>query len=174
MVGSAKKKSAHKRKHARETTQKAEVSHARDKNTQVSQTCQDASIPIDESSEPNVQQKQNIPSTKEVVQEDAPMSEDSSKEADQEDEPAPQESAVDPRGLKKIRGPTKMKDIAVQPGSLVHVEFTDKGEPCGPGSVSLSSYLGPLVREHVPVTLNDWRKLGDDIKVILWKSIQVL
>ncbi|KAK9929508.1 hypothetical protein M0R45_026604 [Rubus argutus] len=65
-----------------------------------------------------------------------------------------------------------MKKIAVEPQSRVQVEFTASGEPFGEGSVSLSSYLGPLVREHVPVTLDDWRGLGDDIKVVLWESIQ--
>ena len=39
--------------------------------------------------------------------------------------------------------------------------------------MKLSSYLGPLVREHVSFTLDDWRLLGDDLKVVLWKSVQV-
>ncbi|KAK9943326.1 hypothetical protein M0R45_008938 [Rubus argutus] len=171
MVGSAKKKKALKQKHARVTRQTVRNAHARDTHTKVGETCQDGSIPIDENLEPNLQQK-NIPSMKEVIQEDEPISEDSFDEVDQEDEPMAQESAIDSRGRKKTRGPTKMKDIAVEPGSRVHVDFTDKGEPCGAGSISLSSYLGPLVREHVPVTLSDWRKLDDGIKVVLWKSIQ--
>lgn len=167
MVGSAKKKKVPKWKHARVTRQTARDAHARDKNTHVNEICQDAAIPIDGNHEPNLQQQKNIPSTKGVVQEDAPISEDSFDEVDQEDEQMAQESAIDSRGLKKTRGPIKMKDITVEPGSRVHVDFIDKGEPCGAGSVSLSSYLGPLVREHVPVTLSDWRTLGDDIKLVL-------
>ncbi|RIA04185.1 hypothetical protein BRARA_K01611 [Brassica rapa] len=73
---------------------------------------------------------------------------------------------------KKRRGPTKMKDIARDPNARIKVDFTAFGEPCGEGSVKLSSYLGPLVREHVPVVIDDWRKIGDDRKTVLWKSVQ--
>lgn len=79
---------------------------------------------------------------------------------------------VQPRP-KKHRGPTKMKDIARDPSERIRVEFTELGEPCGEGSVKLSSYLGPLVREHVPVLVDDWRKIGEDRKKVLWKSVQV-
>ena len=125
MAGSAKNKKALKHKHARVTRQTVRNAHARDTNAKVSEACQDASIPIDENPEPNLQQK-NIPTPQEVVQEDEPISEDSSDEVDQEDEPMVQESAIDPRGLKKSRGPTKMKDIAVEPGRLIHVDFMIK------------------------------------------------
>lgn len=74
---------------------------------------------------------------------------------------------------KRKRGPTMMKDIAKDPNSRVHVDFTFMGEPYGPGSVKLSSYLGPLVRENVPVTLESWKKLTEDMKTVLWKSVQV-
>ncbi|RID60880.1 hypothetical protein BRARA_E00072 [Brassica rapa] len=74
---------------------------------------------------------------------------------------------------KRKRGPTMMRDLAKDPNTRVHVDFTFMGEPYGPGSVKLSSYLGPLVREHVPVTLENWRKLTDEVKTVLWKSVQV-
>ncbi|CAA7051756.1 unnamed protein product [Microthlaspi erraticum] len=74
---------------------------------------------------------------------------------------------------KKQRGPTKMKDIARDPNSRIKVEFTELGEPCGEGSVKLSSYLGPLVREHVPVLIDDWRKIGEELKTVLWKSVKI-
>lgn len=61
---------------------------------------------------------------------------------------------------KRRRGPTKMKDIARDPNSRIRVEFNEYGEPCGEGSMKLSSYLGPLVHEHVPILINDWRRIG--------------
>ncbi|KAL0706354.1 hypothetical protein Bca4012_072780 [Brassica carinata] len=64
---------------------------------------------------------------------------------------------------KSCRGATKMKHIARDPTEREHVDFTDLGEPCGPGSVLLSSYLGPLVCEHVPVTIDNWRKMRFDL-----------
>lgn len=92
-------------------------------------------------------------------------------------EPAASERANDvsdePK-RKRQRGPTRMKHIAKDPNQREHVDFTDMGEPCGSGSVLLSSYLGPLVREHVPFVIENWKKVGEDIKTVLWKSIQVI
>ncbi|KAL0815353.1 hypothetical protein Bca101_071797 [Brassica carinata] len=65
-----------------------------------------------------------------------------------------------------------MKHIAKDPNARERVDFNDMGEPVGPGSVKLSSYLGPLVREHVTVTVEDWRKVSEEVKTVLWKSIQ--
>lgn len=72
------------------------------------------------------------------------------------------------------RGATKKKHIAKDPTEHQHVDFTDLGDPCGPGSVLLSSYLGPLVRELVPVIIDTWRKFSEEIKTVLWKSIEVI
>jgi hypothetical protein len=75
---------------------------------------------------------------------------------------------------KRTRGPTKVKRLPSNVASRIEVEFNSSGVPVGEGSVKLSSYLGPLVREHVSFTLDDWRLLGDDLKVVLWKSVQVI
>ena len=74
---------------------------------------------------------------------------------------------------KRKRGPTMMRDLAKDPNTRVHVDFTFMGEAYGPGSVKLSSYLGPLVREHVPVTVENWKKITEEVKTVLWKSVQV-
>ena len=60
---------------------------------------------------------------------------------------------LDSNSRKRKCGPTTMKDITKDPNSRVHVDFTFMGKPYGPGSVKLSSYLSPLVREYVPITL---------------------
>ncbi|KAK3228708.1 hypothetical protein Dsin_000589 [Dipteronia sinensis] len=74
---------------------------------------------------------------------------------------------------KRKGGCTKMKTIAVDPLSWIEVKFNSLGQAYGDGSVGLSSFLGPLVREIVPYTLSDWRKLPEDMKAILWQCIQV-
>ena len=66
--------------------------------------------------------------------------------------------------VKKRRGPTKMRKVAKDPQEKVEVYFTELGEHVGSGSVTLSSFLGAIVREHVPVTLDDWRKLDSQTK----------
>ncbi|KAG7559181.1 NAC domain [Arabidopsis thaliana x Arabidopsis arenosa] len=73
---------------------------------------------------------------------------------------------------RKSRGPTRMRKIAKQHDEKVDVEFTSIGEHVGNGSVTLSSFLGPLVREHVPVLLDDWRHLSDQTRDTLWEEIQ--
>ncbi|CAE5960313.1 unnamed protein product [Arabidopsis arenosa] len=54
---------------------------------------------------------------------------------------------------KKHRGPTKMKNIAKDPTVREKVDYTLMGDPYGPGSVKLSSYVGTLVRELVHVII---------------------
>lgn len=76
-------------------------------------------------------------------------------------------------GGKKSRGPTKVRRLPFSSQEVIEVEFNGAGEAIGDGSIKLSSFLGPLVREVVPVTLTDWRQLGDDLKDVLWESIQV-
>ncbi|KAF7154595.1 hypothetical protein RHSIM_Rhsim01G0043800 [Rhododendron simsii] len=78
-----------------------------------------------------------------------------------------------PQNLKRKRGPTKLKTIAIDGSSRIEVKFDENGEPIGEGSVKLSSFLGPLVREIVPYTLSDWRKLPSGMTKILWQSIKV-
>ena len=74
---------------------------------------------------------------------------------------------------KKTRGPTKVKRLPSDVASRIEVEFNSSGEPIGKVSVKLASYMGPLVREHVPFTLEDWRQLGEELKSVLWESVQV-
>ena len=66
-----------------------------------------------------------------------------------------------------------MKRLPSIISSRIEVEFNGQAEPIGDGSVKLSSYLGPLVRECVPVTLDNWKHLSEELKTVLWESIQV-
>ncbi|XP_062101522.1 uncharacterized protein LOC133807298 [Humulus lupulus] len=73
---------------------------------------------------------------------------------------------------KNTRGPTKMKTLAVDIDSRLEVKFNSTGQPIGETSVTLSSFLGPLVREIVPITIPDWRKVTKELKDILWNYVQ--
>uniref|UniRef100_A0A803NRS9 Uncharacterized protein n=1 Tax=Cannabis sativa TaxID=3483 RepID=A0A803NRS9_CANSA len=65
-----------------------------------------------------------------------------------------------------------MKSVATSSEGRLPVKFNALGQPIGKASISLSSFLGPLVREVVPVTLPDWRKITLGMKEVLWRSIQ--
>ncbi|XP_022562393.1 uncharacterized protein LOC111208002 [Brassica napus] len=73
---------------------------------------------------------------------------------------------------RKTRGLTKMRKVAKNAEDKVDVEFNSIGEDVGSGPVTLSSFLGPLVREHVPVLLDDWRHIEETTKDALWEEIQ--
>lgn len=70
-----------------------------------------------------------------------PADEEAVIEEDNEEPTATQETEGDAvqQQPKRRRGPTKMEDIAKEPNTRIRVDFTDLGEPCGPGSVKLSS-----------------------------------
>nr|AAD22702.1 putative TNP1-like transposon protein [Arabidopsis thaliana] len=65
-----------------------------------------------------------------------------------------------------------MKNLAKDPTVRVKVDYNLMGEAIGPGSVKLSSYVGTLMREHVPINIVNWKKVTRDLKTVLWKSIQ--
>ena len=71
------------------------------------------------------------------------------------------------RKSKRQRGPTRMKDIAKDPNTRVHVEFNSLGEPYGEGSVKMASYVRALVREYVPIIFDRWTKISEEIRTLL-------
>ena len=77
------------------------------------------------------------------------------------------------KGTKRKRGPTKVKGLALQTDGPITVRFNSLGQSVGEGSVSLSSFVGPLVREIVPYTISDWRKVPTEMKDVLWATIKV-
>ncbi|XP_010466663.1 PREDICTED: uncharacterized protein LOC104746827 isoform X2 [Camelina sativa] len=105
-----------------------------------------------------------------AVNDELPTDESSPHDAvDNEEEVQTQQSDNKKR---KTRGPSKMRKLAKHIEDKVDVEFTELGDHVGDGSVKLSSFLGTVVREHVPVTLDDWRHLDDLTKHALWEEIQ--
>ena len=74
---------------------------------------------------------------------------------------------------KKTRGRTKMQTIAMEPEMKLDIRYNGYGQPIGETSVGLSSFLGTLVREVVPVNVETWKKISTRQKEILWHSIQV-
>ena len=74
---------------------------------------------------------------------------------------------------KRRRERTRMSKVAKNIEDKVEVEFIGLGEHVGDGLVTLSSFLGHLVREHVPVLLGDWRHLDEQTKDTMWEEIQV-
>ena len=65
---------------------------------------------------------------------------------------------------RRTRGPTKLNKVTKRLEEKVEVEFNSLGGAVGKGSVTLSSFLGPLVREYVPVLLENYRHVDEQTK----------
>ena len=55
----------------------------------------------------------------------------------------------------------------------IEIHINERSQPIGPNSVKLSSLLGVLAREMVPINYSDWRKVSDQLKEDLWNIINV-
>ena len=73
------------------------------------------------------------------------------------------------RKKKKKRGPTRMGMVQ----SRIKITFNERGQPVAENSSKLSSYLGVIAREHIPIVIDDWRKVDEEIKQQLWELVQV-
>lgn len=67
-----------------------------------------------------------------------------------------------------------LKSFAMLPSEKPKVEFNERGQAIGPNSKHLSSYIGVLAREMVPMTISEWKKVDDELRDDLWTCIQVI
>ena len=114
----------------------------------------------------------------EEIQEEELQGEEQPKKDFRKDKEKIPEAAEDEHNSKpksrRGRGPTRLSRVAKNPEDKIDIEFNTLGEHIGDGSVLLSSFLGILVREHVPVLLEDWRQLDELTRDTMWEEIQVL
>lgn len=142
-------------------------------NDEPMEHCQEDNEPIEQHPEPMERSPDVDEPIEQCLEDDEQSFEDDEPIDNSEaDEQEPQDLIEESQGIMGKRGPTKLKGICEESDGLIEVKFNTKGQPIGPGSVSLSSFLGPLVREIVPVTIVDWRKVPERMKEILWKSVQ--
>lgn len=68
---------------------------------------------------------------------------------------------------KGTRSPIKMKTIAFDKQSRVDLVFNEYRQSISEESIGLTFFLGPLVREVVPVNLENWKELPIRLKIVL-------
>ena len=73
---------------------------------------------------------------------------------------------------KKGRGVTKCEKIN-NLEEKIKIHINERNQQIGPNSVNISSLLGVLAREMVPINYSDWRKVSDQLKEDLWNIINV-
>ncbi|KAM1677572.1 hypothetical protein ACFX1R_039536 [Malus domestica] len=73
---------------------------------------------------------------------------------------------------RKGRGPTMLDYNAMSKAKQIGVQFNDKGQHFGVGSASLSSSVGILARQLIPVTYASWDEVPTILKDKLWAVVK--
>ena len=81
--------------------------------------------------------------------------------------------ACEEKGKKKVRGPTRLDILPVSERKRKKVKWNNLGQPIGKLSVTLSSTLGVLIRQYLPITVNNWKQVDNQLKDRLWSLILV-
>ena len=74
---------------------------------------------------------------------------------------------------KKVRGATRLDYASVAKAREMGIKFNERGQPYGLSSVTLSIFMGTLVRQVVPVTFSDWDVVPKSMIDGLWETIKV-
>lgn len=74
---------------------------------------------------------------------------------------------------KKVRGPTRLDILPVSEQRRKNVRWNRLGQPIGKSSITLSSTLGVIARQYLPITINNWKKVDKELKERLWSLILV-
>ncbi|XP_058733804.1 uncharacterized protein LOC131605470 isoform X1 [Vicia villosa] len=111
---------------------------------------------------------------------DAPPenSQENSKERDAQERDAPDTNAPPDTEAKEVaRGITIMKGIIRHrdQGLVYRLEWNSEKQAIGPNSAKLTSYIGTLVRMHIPVSVAKWNLKSlelDAKKKAIWDELQ--
>lgn len=76
---------------------------------------------------------------------------------------------------KRTRGSTQMHRITrlQQDGGKIVLEFDNKGNALGREGDDLQSYIGTLVRKHIPINITTWKNVPKLLKDKIWAEITV-
>ncbi|KAL0540212.1 hypothetical protein IC582_024445 [Cucumis melo] len=67
---------------------------------------------------------------------------------------------------KRKPGPTEMKEItrARSEGQKLVIQYNELGQAIGQNATKLKSFIGTIMRFHVPITYFDWSMVPNEIK----------
>ncbi|KAG6489538.1 hypothetical protein ZIOFF_050812 [Zingiber officinale] len=73
---------------------------------------------------------------------------------------------------KKGRGASKLKMVSGQ-DKCKELERNEFGQPIGDNSVKYASFLGCMIKEFVPYTLDGWSDIDEEVKDRMWSCLQM-
>lgn len=73
------------------------------------------------------------------------------------------------------RGKTIMRDLLKlrAKGKKAALIWNDNGQLVGKSAKALTGFVGCTVRNKVPITVTDWRKVNKKIRNEIWSEVQV-
>jgi hypothetical protein len=73
------------------------------------------------------------------------------------------------------RGVVQMYKVLVKKSlkKKMKVSYNPRGSPCGSTRPPLQSYIGLLARRMVPINIESWPKVDNELKEKLWVDVQV-
>ncbi|XP_028106484.1 uncharacterized protein LOC114305575 [Camellia sinensis] len=74
---------------------------------------------------------------------------------------------------KKTRGASKLKMHDKGKQKCDEIDFNERNQPVGPELVKLSTLEGILAREMVPITIERWPDIPEEVKDKLWAFVKV-
>ncbi|CAL5384406.1 unnamed protein product [Camellia sinensis] len=74
---------------------------------------------------------------------------------------------------KKTRGPSKLKMHDKGKQKCDEIDFNERNQPIGQESVHLSTLEGVLARKMVPINIDYWFEVPDEIKDKLWNCVKL-
>ncbi|XP_075506334.1 uncharacterized protein LOC142543150 isoform X2 [Primulina tabacum] len=73
---------------------------------------------------------------------------------------------------KKRRGASNLKMVSGQ-DKCKELERNEFGQPVGDNSVKYASFLGCMLKEFVPYTLDGWNDISEEVKDTMWSCLQL-
>ncbi|KAJ3671469.1 hypothetical protein LUZ60_007548 [Juncus effusus] len=70
------------------------------------------------------------------------------------------------------RARTTCEKLRKKAPSSIYIDFQDDGTPTGSYAANFTTYLAVLARDHVPCTIEDWRRVNVHLKETLWNEVK--
>lgn len=82
-------------------------------------------------------------------------------------------ASKDSKSTRSTRGKVCLTTLAQQRaiGIIKEVVFNKYGQPVGKVASEMQSYIGHITREHVKINYMTWRHVPQEVKELIWDSV---
>ncbi|KAL5789841.1 hypothetical protein ACOSQ2_004729 [Xanthoceras sorbifolium] len=73
---------------------------------------------------------------------------------------------------RKGRGPNQIHFNKIAKAKEVGVTFNELGQPLGDSSIALSTCIGTITAQMIPITYSSWPEVPDVVKNSIWETMK--